>query len=137
MERRLRHHRGERFARHPRRARPRLERRQTPAPTRFAAAWLHHRRDRFARERSTDGGRRGIFHFARCEWERRNFFRALCGAKRSRPEIELARSWIPRCFPAGGTVSAIGWIRREMESVLLRPRLSAIVDEHRRESALQ
>ncbi len=64
------------------------------------------------------------------------FFRPVWRAKRSDPEIELARSGISRRVFAGRTLRARGRFCREMEDLVLRPRLSTVVDKSQRERAL-
>ncbi len=73
--------------------------------------------------------RSSIFDPAGFQWQRGNFLRAIRSAKRSDAEIELARPWISRRVSSRGTIGSAGWFRREMESFVLRPGLSAIVDE--------
>src|SRR5213593_4414976 len=58
-----------------------------------------------------------------------DFLCAIRRAKRSNVEIKLTRCGISRRISSGRTITASRWVRREMEDLVLRTRLSAIVDK--------
>src|SRR5262249_42453567 len=96
---------------------------------------IYNRRDGIARERSADWDGGSILDPIGFQWQRGSFLRAIRSSKRSDTEIELARPRISGRVSSRRTIGSPGWVRREMEGVVLRAGLPAIVDESRRQRA--
>ena len=104
--------------------------------SRVAVARIHDRNHCAACERPADRSQH-LFHCARSQRQRRDFLRPVWSAKSGVTEIELARSRISRRVPPGRTISPAGWVRGQMEGLLLWPRLSPALDEPGRERTFQ